>query len=609
MPWRRLTSFSIFIVLGLSIALGAQEDSVELRMRLDVNYLASAECEGRGVGTKGIDLAADYIAKSFERSGLKPGGVNGTWFQPFTMSGPSKLEKPGMLTLKGPLGQQIQLKADTDFQVMGLSGTAKVSGPLVFAGYGATAKDIGYDDYKDFDVAGKIVVILRHTPRWSNGDLPFDGARKDEHASLDRKQALAETHKAAAVIVVNDITEGPGGDKLMPFDYLRLITTPSSIPALQMRRGILDTIFQSSLGSALKDVEQAIDRDMKPRSTPLPGWTATLETAVERTVIPVKNVIGVLEGSGPLAKETIVVGAHYDHLGYGGRGSMSKNRNAKEIHHGADDNASGTSAIMELARRFGAIQDREGRRLVFIAFSAEESGLLGSAHYTNRQPLFPLEDTAAMVNLDMVGRMRPDAKTKQDRLIVEGVGTAKGFEQLVDKLNPGFTYTKRPGSPPYSDNDSFYRKKIPILFFWTDTHEDYHKPSDVANKVNVRGMRKITDLAEKVVTHLATNSQRPEYVQVASSMKMGGGPKGPRLGIVPNYDEGQEGVVVGGLSDGGAAAKAGIKAGDRIVQIAGRPVTNITTYMVIMADQKTGQAMEVLVIRNEEKLKLKVTPQ
>src|SRR5688500_8198079 len=211
MPWRRLTSFSVLVVLALSIASRAQEDSVELRMRLDVASLASDECEGRGVGTKGIDLAADYIAKQFAQSGLKPGGVSGTWFQPFSMSGPSKLEKPGVLTLKGPLGQQIQLKADTDFQVMGLSGSAKVSGPLAFAGYGAAAKDIGYDDYKDFDVAGKIVIVLRHTPRWQNGDLPFDGERKDEHASLDRKQALAETRKAAAVIVVNDITEGPGG--------------------------------------------------------------------------------------------------------------------------------------------------------------------------------------------------------------------------------------------------------------------------------------------------------------------------------------------------------------------------------------------------------------
>jgi hypothetical protein len=608
MSWRRLTSFSILVLLGLSIASRAQEDSIELRMRLDVNYLASAECEGRGVGTKGIDLAADYIAKQFERSGLKPGGVKDGWFQPFTMSGPSKLEKPGVLTLKGPLGQEIHLKADKDFQVMGLSGTAKVSGPLVFAGYGASAKDFGYDDYKDFDVTGKIVIVLRHTPRWSNGDLLFDGARRDEHASLDRKQALAESRKAAAVIVVNDITEGPGGDKLMPFDYLRLVTTPSSIPALQMRRGILDTIFQSSLGSTLKEIEQAIDRDMKPRSTGLPGWTATLETAVERTVIPVKNVIGVLEGSGPLAKETIVIGAHYDHLGYGSKSSLAKDKNLKQIHHGADDNASGSAAILELSRRFGAMKDRQGRRIVFMTFSAEESGLLGSAHYCNRQPLFPLEDTAFMLNLDMVGRLRPDKNTGKDRLIVEGVGTAKGFEQLVDKLNPGFTYTKRPGSPPYSDNDSFYRKKIPVLFFWTDTHEDYHKPSDTSEKINVKGMRKITDLAEKVVAHLASDSNRPEYVTVASSMKMGG-PKGPRLGIVPNYDEGQEGVVVGGLTDGGAAAKAGIKPGDRIVQIAGRPVTNIRTYMVIMADQKTGQAMEVVVIRNTDKVKLKVIPQ
>jgi Iap family predicted aminopeptidase len=332
---------------------------------------------------------------------------------------------------------------------------------------------------------------------------------------------------------------------------------------------------------------------------------------VERTIIPVKNVIGVLEGSGPLAKETIVVGAHYDHLGYGGRGSLAKNKTEKAIHHGADDNASGTTAVIELARRFGSMKNREGRRLVFMTFSAEESGLLGSAHYCNKQPLFALADTAAMVNLDMVGRLRPDKTTNKDRLIVEGVGTAKGFEALVDKLNgnPGFTYTKRAGSPPYSDNDSFYRKGIPVLFFWTDTHEDYHRPSDTADKINFAGMRKITDLAENVVAHLATVAERPQYVKVASSMKMAGGPKGPRLGIVPNYDEGKPGVMVASLVDGGAAAKAGLKAADLIVEIAGQKVTNISTYMAVMGQQKAGQAIDVVVIRDEKKVTLKVTPQ
>jgi hypothetical protein len=613
MLWRRSFTIRAFAILALIVGSfsPAQDDAgvarIEARMKADVTFLASAACEGRGIETAGINLAADYIARKFEETGLKPGGVDG-WYQPFNVYGSSELEQPGAVTLRGPLGQTIALQPGVDFQVMGLSGSGKVSAPLVFAGHGVTAKEIGYDDYQDVDVKGKVVVVLRHTPRWDNADLPFDGPRKDEHASLERKQGLAETNKAAAVIVVNDLTEAAAGDKLMPFGYLRTIMTPSGIPGVQMRRALLDMIFQSSLGSTLKEVEQAIDRDLKPRGAPLTGWTATIETALKRKTIHVKNVVGVLEGAGPLAKETVVIGAHYDHLGYGGPGSRAKNPNAKEIHHGADDNASGTSALIELTRRFAALKERQGRRLVFIAFSAEESNLLGSHHYCDKQPLFALADTAAMVNLDMVGRLRPDEKTGKDRLLVEGVGTAKGFEELVDKLNPGFTYTKRPGSPPYSDNDSFYQKKIPILFFWTDTHEDYHRPTDTADRINVAGMRQITDLTEKVVAHLASDPKRPEYVYVARTIKMAGG-KGPRLGIMPNYDESKEGVLVGGLTDGGAAAKGGVKTGDLIVEIAGKPVTNINTYMIIMAAQRPGQTLDVVILRGKEKMKLKVTPQ
>jgi hypothetical protein len=604
---RLMQSALAFLVLFIPLVWAANEEAIEARMRADLAYLASDELEGRGIETKGIDLAADYIARKFVEAGLVPGGSDG-WHQPFLVHGAAKLDAPGKVTLHGPLGQTIALKPGVDFEVMGLSGASTVNAPLVFAGHGAVAKDIDYDDYKDVDVTGKIAVVLRHTPRWNSKELPFDGPRAAEHAELPKKQALAESRKAAAVIVVNDVTEVAGGDKLMTFDYLKSAAA-SSIPAIHLRRAVLDMIFQSSLGAGLKEVERAIDRDLKPRGAPLAGWTATIETAVSRTTTSVKNVVGVLDGTGPLAKETIVIGAHYDHLGYGGRGSRAKDPKKKEIHNGADDNASGTAALIELARRFGAAKERQGRRLVFIAFSAEETGLLGSQHYCNKEPLFPLETTAAMVNLDMVGRLRPDQKTGRDRLIVEGVGTAKGFEELVDKLNdnPGFTYVKRKGGTGPSDHDSFYRKKVPVLFFWTDSHEHYHRPTDDTETINFAGMRKITDLAEKSVAHLAADPKRPEYVHIASTMKMGAG-KGPRLGIMPNYDEAKPGLLVGGVSDDGPAAKGGVKAGDLIVEIAGRPVTNIETYMVIMGDQAAGRPLDIVILRGKDKVKLKVTP-
>jgi hypothetical protein len=605
--WRwQLVALLGFLVLWSTRA-AAVDDAVEARMRKDITFLASDQCEGRGPGTKGINLAAEHIAAAFAKAGLKPGGKNGSYYQPFTVPGAPELKEPNVLVLRGPLGQEIHLRHGVDFEVMGFSGSKTVSAPLVFVGYGINAPRVKYDDFQMLDVAGKIVILVRRTPRWKNEKLPFDGDKKDEHAALVRKQALAETNKAAAVLLVNDSSGLAQGDKLMSFGY---IPGSGSIPAVHVRRSVIDPILFSSLGMDLRDVERAIDRDLKPQAANLPGWTARVQTTVLRKTIVVKNVIGVLEGSGPLAKETVVIGSHYDHLGYGNRGSRSKTPKVKEIHHGADDNASGTTAVIELARRFGAMPKRQGRRLVFMCFSAEEMGLLGSRYYCNKESLFPLADTVAMVNLDMVGRLRPDPKTKKDKLIVEGTGTAKTFSKLIDELNgdPGFQLTKNPGGLGPSDHDSFYRQKIPVFFFFTGMHPDYHRPSDTSDKINVPGMRRVTDLAEKVITNLATVRERPEYVKVRSTFTPGPPGKIPRLGIMPAYQANKEGVLVDDVPKGGPADKAGVQVGDLIIELAGKPINNLGTYMAVMGQQQRGQPLEVGILRNGKKLKLKVIP-
>jgi Zn-dependent M28 family amino/carboxypeptidase len=324
---------------------------------------------------------------------------------------------------------------------------------------------------------------------------------------------------------------------------------------------------------------------------------------VQRKAIRVKNVVGVAEGHGPLAQETVVVGAHYDHLGYGGRSSLAKDKTKKEIHHGADDNASGTTAILELSRRFGEMPERQGRRLVFIAFSAEESGLLGSRYYCNYQPLFPLDKTVAMVNLDMVGRLN------NNKVLIEGSGSAKTFDKLIEKLNgnPGFQLSKKPGGTGPSDHDSFYRSKIPVIFYWTGNHGDYHRPSDTADKINVPGMRRVTELAEKTVAHLAVDPEKLEYVFIKPKFTAVAG-KMPKLGIMPNYEDGTRGILIDGVSDGGPAATAGMRMGDRIIEIAGRPVDDMDGYMGVMVKQKSGQPIQVSVIREGQKILLKVIP-
>jgi hypothetical protein len=595
----------VMLATAMGLAARAAELAVvEARMKKDIAFLASDECEGRGVSTKGINRAADYIAEEFKKAGLQPAGTEGTWFQPFTMSGTAKLDSPNTLKLIGPLGQEIELRQDRDFRPLGMSTAGTVCAPVVFVGYGATAKDIDYDDFKGVDVAGKIILMIRKTPLPDNMQTPFDGKNAAEHAALKTKLANAVLNKAAAVLLINDRETARNGDPLMPFNYTATAGT-AKLPAVHMTRSTADAMLQSGLGVTLKAVEEDIDRDLKPQSAPLKGWTGDLQVSVKRPTIAVKNVIGVLDGAGPLAKETVVIGAHYDHLGYGGAGSLAKDKKPA-IHYGADDNGSGTTTLIELARRFGE-KPRAGRRLVFIAFSAEESGLLGSEHYVNN-PRFPLADTVAMINLDMVGRLRPDKETNKNKLIVYGTGTAKTFDKLIDELNQkhDFKLSKVAGGMGPSDHASFYIKKIPVFFFFTGEHAEYHKPSDTADLINLAGMRRIADLVEDVASNLAAVKERPEYVAVKDTRPSTPRYAMPTIGMRPSYGDDKEGVLLGGVTPGGPADKAGLKEGDRILEVAGKPVKDLETYMVLMTRYKKGDTLDFGVLRGSKKLTLKV---
>jgi len=493
----------------------------EARLKRDITYLASDELEGRGVTTRGIKLAADYIAAEFKKAGLKPAGEDGSYFQPFSMAG-SVLIEPASLKLLGPEGQKVELKPGTHFQPQGVSSSGQVSGPIVFAGYGITSKDPEIDEYAGLNVSGKVVVILRDTFRADNRFTVNPNWRR-KYASLPEKMTNAVAHKAAAILLVNDRDTAKDGDDLLNFGYYAgaggsLLRLPE-IPLLHVRRAVVEKM----LGAKLEDIERDIDHDLKPRSRELTGWSASADVSVWRAknALKLKNVVGVLEGSGPLADETVVLGAHYDHVGYGGANSLADLK-TMAIHHGADDNGSGTTSILELARRFGAVPKREGRRLVFMTFSAEESGLFGSEAYC-KDPLFPLDKTAAMINLDMVGRLTKDKDSGKDRLTVYGTGTAKTFDALIEALNKKYDFQlkKVPTGMGPSDQMTFYEKKVPVFFFFTNDHADYHRPSDTSDKINVPGMRRIVDLTEELAAHLAT-AARPEYVKVAGP-SLGGG--------------------------------------------------------------------------------------
>ena len=604
-----------WVVLGVTLLIGAsamsaekvapaptptKERQCEERMRRDLTFLASDECEGRGPGTKGIDKAADRIAAEFQKAGLKPAGSRGGYFQPFTITA-NILDEPAELVLQGPRDRKIELKQGEQFQPMGLGAKGEDEAAAVFAGYGITNDKAKYDDYADVEVADKIVVLLRGAPKLADKDRARELMTG---APFARKIANAEKHHAAAVLIVNDAETAREGDDLLDFNYTAFGRSAAKIPVCQMRRSVLETILSGG-AEKLAELEKTIERDGKPLSRELTGWTIRVKVKMHRGMIDVKNVAGVVEGAGPLADETVVVGAHYDHLGYGGSGGTLAALRKMKIHPGADDNASGTTTMIELARRFAAMPNRQGRRLMFLAFSGEELGLFGSEYYT-KHPLYPLKDTASMFNLDMVGRLRPDKTTGKPKLLTEGSGTAKPFLEMMDNLarKYDFKMINKPSGFGPSDHASFCGKDVPVLFVWTDYHDDYHRPGDTADKINFEGMRRIAELSQEAITTL-TRMDKPAYVKVkgdSSPTKY----DGPTLGIRPSYSDEGDGLLIGGVADGRPAAKAGLKADDRIVEIGGKPIKNIQTYMKIMGGSKKGETIDVGIIRDGKKMSVKV---
>jgi hypothetical protein len=603
---------ALAVLAGLGIAQVTRPEKaagIEGWLLADLTFLADDECEGRGITTKGIDKAADYIAEAFKKAGLKPAGRAEDYFQRLRLNFPTaKLKEETTLTLVDPRGKEQPLTLNTDFAVHGLSAVGKVEAPLVFVGFGATVKEPAYDDYAGVDVKGKIVIVLRRLPRWKAAQGPgFPDVQDHPAAMLVAKITTAAKNKAAAVILVNDATTTtrPDYDPLLKFgpDPVQC----AALPVVHLTRAQVDPLVRAATGEDLAAVEKQINKDFKPHSVAIPGWTCKLDVAIDRPTTVVKNIVGVLEGGGDLADETVVIGAHYDHVGYGEWGSTAGPASRGKIHPGADDNASGTACLLELVRRFGADPVRQGRRLVFIAFTAEELGLYGSRHYCEH-PLFPLERTVAMVNMDIVGHLR------DDKLTLFGTGTAREFDAHADALGKKhkFELKKIPAGTGPSDHDSFYRKQVPVFHYFTNQYPGYHKPTDTVETINLAGMRRITDMVEESVRHLATMTPRPTYTQAPPYRDPDARtpPTGPRLGIRPNYDQDdpKEGLLLDGVTPGGAAQKGGLREGDRIVEINGKPIRNITAYMTVMSTVKQGDTLEITVARDgkNQKLSLKL---
>ncbi|HEY0173898.1 MAG TPA: M20/M25/M40 family metallo-hydrolase [Pyrinomonadaceae bacterium] len=645
------------------------------RLKAHVSYLASEKLEGRRTGTNGAREAAGYVAREFMRLRLRPGGNAPTddlseksYLQEFPYVASVSLGAGNALTATrrveaGTAGTPlaIDFKVGEDWMPLGFGSNAKVEGGVVFVGHGITDAAQNHDDYKGAAVKDKVAVAFAGTP---DGDNPHG---RFTRAGEPRFKAAAARAAGARALVLIAAEEKFADDKLSRLRYDNS-GGDAGLPVAAVSRRAAAKVLGLADASVLAEFEKAV------RSA---GQTATafvldeaavrqvvvnLKTDVERKNAPAANVVGVLEGSDPALKsEVVVVGAHYDHLGRGGVGSGSLGREG-DVHYGADDNASGTAGLIELARLFSREPELMRRTVVFVAFGGEEEGLIGSSYYV-QNPARPLGQTVAMLNMDMIGRLRGDV------LNVGGVGTASEWRSIIEAENKGYAVTldssitgvppgtKREESKPGgggnvkvggegkpdgpvpvvvtgangraavtatpaerfalrlnddgygpSDHSAFYARRVPVLFFFTGSHEDYHKPTDTAERVNYDGEARVLAFVRDLVYEIQSRDRRPTYAVAKSEANTRSTGFKVSLGTVPSYGDSTDGLKLDAVRENSPAAAAGLRAGDKIVRLAGRDVRNVYDYTQALSEMKAGQEYDLEVMRDGQRLSMKITP-
>jgi hypothetical protein len=633
------------------------------RLKADLGFLSDDELRGRGVGSEGLERAANYIADSFTKSGLCVDVFAGKPFQTFDIPvsatvGPAEQNRLAFAPVEESNQAELRIKEvvgelDRTFRPMAIGDNGTVDAELVFAGYGITAPEFDYDDYAKIDAKGRVVLIMRKEPEYAPEDGRFDGAKNSKHAYFETKVRNAADHGAIGVLFVNDaasiqaacalvdgriaeetkrlnkltqqLTELPeeavnsrqtlrqrrdtlatmledlGRQRIVAEEGLMEVSEAGEkpwvpkLPVMSLSTGVANQLLRAADWDSLDTIRERIVRTAKPYSTAL-VHRVKLQTQLNPAVVKASNVVGVLNGKGALANESVVIGAHYDHVGMGGFGSLAPGTIA--VHNGADDNASGTSVLLSSVDRISKkLADAPShRRVIFIAFTGEERGLLGSEYYV-RHPRYPLESTAAMINLDMVGRLR------DNDLTVYGTGSALELDAVLEEANKpiGFKLFKVPSGYGPSDHQSFYTRNVPVLFFFTGLHNDYHRPSDDFDKINFTGLTRITDITSSVVSDLATRQSRPQYAATQRDVSIRWQATA-YLGVQLRDLENEEGVLITGVTSGGAADKAGIRVGDRVRTLDEAEIKTVGQVLEMIRTREADDPLRVKVQRGEEVL-------
>jgi hypothetical protein len=574
-----------------------------------VKFLASPEMRGRATGSPELEKAAAYIRDQFRGMNLKPPSGD-SYYQDFDVTTSARLGKKNGLTYGltyNDGGKPEALHFEQDFIPLNLSAAGDVAGGVVFAGFGITAPEYNYDDYSGLDVKGKIVLLLRHEPQEFDEKSVFEGKIYTAHSQIFSKAANAKFHGAKAVLMVNDVGAHSGdADDLEKFGGAEGPDN-SGIEFVQVKANVVNRWLALS-GKNLESIESDIDKDLHPESFALPEKLhLNINVDIGREVKTVHNVVAYLPGE---TSEYVAIGAHYDHLGLGEQFSMAPSL-AGTVHPGADDNASGTAGVIELARWFSS-QPKHQRGILFLTFAGEELGLLGSSYYVNH-PLLPLKDDIAMINMDMIGRIR------ERKVYIGGVGTGTTFGPLLKELGPKHDLeadlSEKAGYGS-SDHTSFTTKQVPVLFFFSGLHADYHKPSDTWDKIDAPDAVKLLDLVADVTGRLIDNSPRPQFVRVDTqppgevanphSGKVSGGGYGPDFGSIPDFTELPNGVRFSDVRPGSPAAKAGLKGGDILTEFDGKPIQNLYDFTYALRASHPGQEVLVKVLRGTQTIEAKV---
>jgi hypothetical protein len=584
----RIFKAALCVALLVSLS-AARADDIEANLRAHETYLTADAREGRGIGTKGLDEAADYIANQYKSIGLQP-AFDGSYFQTFDMGWGVKLGPNNFLSLR-------DAKLDTASGIMplGFSAAGTVTGTVVFAGYGIIAPEYSYDDFAHIDATGKIVLCFTGEPGEFDSTSKFEGTNYTTHSGLRAKVGNVKLKGAVAMLVV----EGPiyAGKEKEVLDVPRADEpyVDCGIPTLRITREALAKLFPKF---DLETIQKLIDSKTEPRSIDVDTSMVTISVDLTRKTVQVKNVAGIIPGDSSV----IVLGAHYDHLGYGQSGSLDPKPG--KIHPGADDNGSGTSSIIEIARLLKKEPLRE--TVMVCSFTAEETGLGGSGHLVKDFP-GGFSHVRMMINLDMVGRM------SENKITVVGCKTATQFDSLVTVANKdvGIDVTCKGDGYGPSDNMSFYMADKPVLYLFTGVHADYHKSTDTADKIDYKDMTRVVHFTDNLVHTIDDYTPMLTFVKTSEAPKQGEGRLRSSLGSVPDFSQPDslKGYLIGDAKPGGAADKAGIKKGDLVIRMGKVSIGNIYDLMNALRIYAPGDTVDITYLRDQEQKQTKAVLQ